>query len=556
MVTAGFLALLLQVSSGPNLLPLPGVQTTNCKWSPWDGHSTSIAGEYEVDGSPYPETGTVEGFNLINPPVETHLILSVKVRGNKAKQHFNMTAVGYNTHLPKGEGWTAWWEKSYVIDAGKWTTLERDICLPKGSDRLRVIIGNPNSDSVRISDLKLVAGVPGSPDPVAIATAKENIEIVKHLADKQPDTVLQRTADADARSAGVVINHVHIRGPIRTGNQGEVGTATFPVPAMDPGQIPIAFKITCDMPGQVLSAKWTKRPDGRNTVCKVQLKPGSKGVWVQYDALVLSPSGHMRDLTPPTWLAATNRQRWTRGTACVQTFNSEIQAMAKKLSAPNDSSESYARKVFAFVRDYRGKGAPFKTLDAVACVQSEGSCTNKANLTAALLRVHGIPARTVSHMPTWAPEAIYEHWLTEFWQPDKGWVAIDPELGRWDPDRRTRIVLATSSEEDEDLAFEKLHTRFVMPGAPYASSLEISSTLYPADIEGSETDAINTSNRVSRYIVDAGSELRLLAAANHAYLRMMADLTVGKATAFKYDRVNAAVSSGSAATLERVLRTR
>jgi hypothetical protein len=223
----------------------------------------------------------------------------------------------------------------------------------------------------------------------------------------------------------------------------------------------------------------------------------------------------VQDTRHPTVSEAT---QWVRSTACVQADAKQILDVAARLSDPKDSVESFARKVFAFVRDDRGTGAPFTSLDALSALKCGGSCTNKANLAAALLRAHHIPARTVSHMPTWANSPLYEHWLTEYWQPDKGWVALDPALGRWAPDRRTRIVLSTSSAQDEEKAFDPMHLKFVMPGAAFQSVAELSSNLHAADL--TETDAINTANCVGIFNADVAKLDRFMKALHKSSINL------------------------------------
>jgi hypothetical protein len=552
MVTAIFLALWVQAAVGVNLLTPPGTPSTSCKWNPWDGKATSEAGEYEIPGSPYGENGTIEGFTILFPPMERHLIFSLKVKAGRAGQKFSFSAVGYDTSRAKTEPWTSWWNDSIALKTSDWTTFRRDMCIPKGTDRFRVIFHNPNQDSFLVTNMQLVTGEPGTTDPTAIDLAKENIEVWRQLRDKAKPSPAQLGAVLAARSTGMVVNHVHIRGPVRTSKAGEVGIATFPVPALDCGQVPIAFKVACDKPGKILSANWRKRGDGRNYLCDVKLVPGTHGVWLQYDALVLSPSRLNRDTQPPEESGSSHKSKWTRGTACVQTDNSDLKAVALKLSSPMDSEESYARKVFTFARDCNGKGAPFKTLDAAASLECGGSCTNRANLAAALLRLHGIPARTVSHMPTWGTGKFYEHWLTEYWQPGAGWIAVDPLLGRWDPDRRSRVVLATSSEQDEDRSFEPLHTRMVMPGAPYASSLELSPTLYQADL--TDTDAINESEKVARFFVGPSTETQMLAAAHQFFKSLFRKLENGESTSADYDRIFKASASGRLGQFKALLK--
>jgi hypothetical protein len=269
---------------------------------------------------------------------------------------------------------------------------------------------------------------------------------------------------------------------------------------------------------------------------------------VQYDALVLLGKPAHGDTDPPA-----SATEWKQSTSCVQSSSARIRAIAEKLAASGDSAEAYARKVMAFVRDDMGKGAPFKALDALAALECGGSCTNKSNLAAALLRAHGIPARTVSHMPLWATEPLYEHWLTEFWQPGEGWLPLDATIGCWNPDRRSRVVLAISNPADEDRAFEPLHERFVMPGAAYMSVAELSKELYPADL--TDDDAMNSGNIVSRLVIDSKAESALFAATADWFTGCVARSPSPKVDAGRYDRVLAAAKTGSADNLMTAIRS-
>jgi len=380
------------------------------------------------------------------------------------------------------------------------------------------------------------------PDKDAIALAKREIALAEAERAHPSASPAQKAADAIARSSGPVVVHIQIRAPICSKKPGEQGVATFPVPALGKGQVPLAFKIECKAPGKLLGFSWRGRKDGTNLVCDVKLLPGVKGSWVQYDALVLVGGDRQRDTKPPV-----STSGWERSTACVQSNAPQIKAIEKKLCSPNDTVESYARKVFAFVRDDMGKGAPFKALDALAALQCGGSCTNKANLSAALLRAHGIPARTVAHMPTWCSSKLYEHWLTEYWQPGTGWVAIDSALGRWDPDRRSRVVLAVSNPADEDLAFDPLHERFVMPGAAYLSVLELNPTLYPADL--TDDDAINSVDQVAQLRISGSEEAALFEAGSRSFKELLPRLGNRTEDETRYRRVMAAAKRCSPSAL-------
>lgn len=533
-----------QQADRAELFSTPGVTTASCKWSPFDckvAPAVTYHGlpAYEFPGSDFGMNGSIEGVTLLKPPTARRLRFSVALRSTAPKQTYGVVFVGRNPKATTALPWTSEWVISGSLGKDGWTKVEREICLPLETKNVRIIIHNPNKGSIFMSDLKMLVGEPAEPDREAIALANSDIAIVaEQRAHPAPDPNLT-AIDKIASQHGPVVAHILMRAPICTKKVGETGVAIFPIPTLGTGQVPLAYKFECLSPGKLIGCCRKKRADGRNEVCEVTLQPGTKGAWLQYDALVLLGGSQKRDSTPPP-----SPEQWCRSTACVQSSDTQIKSIAEKLAAPGDSSEAYARKVMAFVKRDMGKGAPFKALDAVAALQSGGSCTNKANLSAALLRAHGIPARTVSHMPTWATEKFYEHWLTEFWQPGKGWVAFDATIGSWEPDRRSRVVLSTANPSDEDRAFEPLHERFVMPGAPYLSVAELSPTLYPADL--TDNDAMNSVNQVGRFEISDTAESALFELAAKAF-KNLADPSAKDAA--RYNRILAAAKSGKSDAL-------
>lgn len=65
-----------------------------------------------------------------------------------------------------------------------------------------------------------------------------------------------------------------------------------------------------------------------------------------------------------------------------------------------------------------------------------GVCAHYAMLTTALLRHHGIPARTRGGFEAYFSESFHhDHWITEYWEADEErWVRVDAEID--DPFRR------------------------------------------------------------------------------------------------------------------------
>jgi hypothetical protein len=62
-----------------------------------------------------------------------------------------------------------------------------------------------------------------------------------------------------------------------------------------------------------------------------------------------------------------------------------------------------------------------------------GVCSHFALLTTALLRHHGVPARTRGGFEAYVSEsAHHDHWITEYWSAvETRWVRVDPEINQY-----------------------------------------------------------------------------------------------------------------------------
>jgi len=241
----------------------------------------------------------------------------------------------------------------------------------------------------------------------------------------------------------------------------------------------LTFEVEVDPPEALRSWRWRERADGNNLLCEIELEPGAnQHVQVGWKSLVLVRDQAKQSL--PAAAAPDNpaeAEPWLRATACVQSDAAAIVAKARELAEGCDDVESYVRKVLGFTTTNQGTGAEFVTLDALAALSCGGSCTNRANLCAALLRAHGIAARTQAHLPTWSKK-VYEHWLVEYWHPGKGWTWIESTLGDYPAIPRTLVVLNVANPEDEDLAFgERIRHSGVMTGAPFRAVHDIAKPL-------------------------------------------------------------------------------
>lgn len=509
-----------------DLITWPGTTSSTCSWRALDARLVPQVGErgtkiFEIKGSPYGMNGSITLVRFPKAPTGRKLDFTISFRGSKPGNAFSVESIS-TTKPARGKfNWLQQWNDEGKLDAKSWHTVRRTFVADSEAVGLTLIIHNPSLDPIYFKDAHLTVGGPAKPDLDAVAAAMRTRSDFEEEKIHPSDTYVEKNHDRLAKQVGPVMIRVVMRAPLRTNKVGEEGTIRIPLPNRDESQIPIGFKLSCDKPGKLLGFKWS-RGDNGNLVCDARLVPGAKGSWLTWESLVLVHNGpDPADRGMDTYLAST---------ACVQSAAPRIKEIATNLAKSAPTDELYAKSVYAYVRNNRGLGKPFKQLDALAALDCEGSCTNRANLSAALLRAHGLPARTVAHMPTWC-DKLYEHWLTEYWTGTE-WVALDPSLGRWKPDRRTRVEFGYASTADENRAFDKQHLRFVMPGAPYQSVCELSPTLYAADL--TDSDAINWAEQVC--LLPAASETATVARAAVAFEKLFKACSKGQMDVAAFNR--------------------
>jgi hypothetical protein len=161
---------------------------------------------------------------------------------------------------------------------------------------------------------------------------------------------------------------------------------------------------------------------------------------------------------------------WLAATRCVQADHDGIRERAARLRAASPDLLAFARgAVRVFLEAPQGAQAP--TLDAVAALSGWGSCTNHANLAAALLRAAGIPARVLAGYPTWCGPT-QTHYIVQFWAGEYGWVLAESSRGDVPCPSTSQVQVAIAYPEDEDRSFrdfegEDPHARVAMGGGGF-----------------------------------------------------------------------------------------
>lgn len=320
-------------------------------------------------------------------------------------------------------------------------------------------------------------------------------------------------------------------GAVRRGR----GVVTFAVPGTYRDQIPMSFEVKAEPAKAMKGYKLRQREDGLNWVCDAYVDTdGPVTVWWEATVLVTDrkPATLPKAISPEVTSAV---ERWVKPTACVQSDDAGVKKRADELAKDTPDVGEYARKVTDWVAKNRGTGQPFATLDAAAALGCGGSCTSRANLSAALLRARGIPARTVAHLPTWAGP-LYVHWLTEYWHPGHGWVTVEPSRNQNQPAPTTYAVINVATPDDEDHAVFASLRSGVMAGAPRLSSRDIDGGIVPVtdDLRGKlDTRTIGLAVPLAKVQATDAEWRALTAAATAAHAKLTSE---GRTGAIKAER--------------------
>ena len=432
------------------LLPNPHFQQGLKHWHPRNAtilNDTTPGNDPTVRIAPAPdEPGTWShiGLTLIDPPIEQWLEFTTHLRG-EAGQTLMINTFAYNASDENI------FSKSHdmVLETAEWEKHTVSVALPKKTTRFTLWIINRTDRELLVSKTSLVADVEAPVLPVA-------------------PTRLHGPGVLTASAA------THIA-PSHTPKTGQV---LFPIPAHTAHQVPLDFVVHVEPPENLRGVRWIERPDGRNLLAEVTVASSDTRTEIRWTGRVLVANTPPLELPPVTAPEENHENRsWLYATACVQSDDTDVVAKADSLAAANSDFMDYVLAVTEYVKNNRGDGARFKTLDAAAAIHCGGSCTSRANLCAALLRANGIAARTQAHLPIWSG-ALYEHWLVEYWHPSVGWVWLESSLGKLQPETCSLVTLNTANTDDEDQAFDEIlgHSG-VMAGAPRWSVHELSPEL-------------------------------------------------------------------------------
>ena len=498
----------------------------------WQMVQAGVANEPDQRGTKVVriEGGTKSGassltLQIARPPGDRKLELTMWLRGTEDNQWVSIDTFATKTENGKprpapirvnpGEGYVT---TEYARLTKGWTRFTKSVTVSRSSESLTIAVKNPWAQPLFVSSPKLTP---------------KGAEL------------------CDLDGPGVLATRIDVW--VKPAKGHEEGKVTFPIPIRYRDQAPLAMRLTSNRKGAIRSHRFYRRPDGLNWLCEVRVRPDAKPTQIGWEGLVYSRAPQIAVLPKASQpVVPPEAAPWLKRTKCVQTDSPLIIARAQALAKDDPDVETYVRRVIRFTCDNRGGNQAWNRLDAemsLLCAGG-GTCTNRANLAAALLRLRGIPARTVAHLPTWAyGEALFTHWLVEYWHPGIGWTSAESTWGEFKPPAYTTAIVAISSPEDEEASFDPMQTRWVLPGAPMWAFVHLGEDIVPDPEQNQQRNWARPERRIT------GSPAALEAlfiAAQSAYEPALASKKFSDPRYF--DQVKAATKSGSAVTLAAALR--
>lgn len=482
------------------------------------GRTALLGGADPASQRPFAALGVV----IAQPPTERSLTLVAHVRAapGEEPQELDINAFAY----AKDNRLLGTKTTKHRVAAGDWVEKEIEYAVPSETASLHIWFAHTSAGQLEVSDATLTVGDRAEPNLTA------------------PPTPAAKTLN------GPGVLHAEAWASVRGSAEGETGVVTFPIPNRYAQQVPLSFEVVVEPRTALRSWRWRPREDGRNLLCEIEVKaPPDGDVQVGWQALVLV--GARTDGTLPKADKPANpdaARPWTRSTACVQSDDPAIVAVAEELGARGQGVGDFVEAVLRFTSTHCGTDADatFDSLDAKKALACGGSCTSRANLCAALLRAGGIAARTQAHLPTWSGP-LYEHWLVEYWHPGAGWTWVESTKGELRPPPWSLVVINTANPEDEDEAFhQRIRRSGVLAGVALWAVHDIAQPLVCG--RGRKLNA-------ARVVAPLATDAELTAAAEAAFANLRKAAEAGDQPTVGSAAIEAAVQAGDRAELVRLL---
>lgn len=356
---------------------------------------------------------------IVNPPSGRELHVTAWARGAGVE---NVVAVLARAHAATTQG-VAGFASTQVDQPLKgdfdWTELKTTLSIPRGCANVQVILMLVGNGEVWFDDVRLELG-----------------------------------AEANLIVPGVF----EVRGEFTAASTDpQVSTATLlmPLPLDYRDQAPLGYELDVEPKERLQGARvYEDRPG--NWVVELKLKnlSTSHDTKVHWSSAVLAAPtdfGAVPQSAPMTGEWPPEAREWLRSTRCVQSDDPSIRAIAKEIKGESNDVMAIIGGVLERARQiYAAQEGQCTQLDAVQALTKKGSCTSRANLTAALLRASGVPARILSGYPAWSGP-LQTHYIVEAYLPAYGWYPIEPTklLAGWPTHQQIMVSIVTPEQEDQ-----------------------------------------------------------------------------------------------------------
>jgi hypothetical protein len=143
-------------------------------------------------------------------------------------------------------------------------------------------------------------------------------------------------------------------------------------------------------------------------------------------------------------------RQWLDTTDCCQVSVPRVQSIADSLRDTTTNLIRFAQRVCDFCRYIPGTmpHEPYG-FDADYTLKWGNSCVGHAHAAAALLRVGGVPARTLLAMIVFGANRYDMHWIIDYYVPGYGWVRMEPSLAINPMEPQEDLVIRACNSSDE-----------------------------------------------------------------------------------------------------------
>lgn len=156
----------------------------------------------------------------------------------------------------------------------------------------------------------------------------------------------------------------------------------------------------------------------------------------------------LKDLPAETW-------PWLTPSKVVQSHSIPIQREAFELQRGTTNLIRYANRVMRFIHFHHKslyffeyKTGTLHGQDAKTVLRRSGDCPGRAHLASALMRAHGVPARSVmvsEHNSYW----VEMHFMSEYYCPGYGWILSQVHKGTTPTIQNNDLILRICTPYDE-----------------------------------------------------------------------------------------------------------